>query len=101
MKTKHQSFVSHFIFRNVFVLFFAFYLSVSPAFFTAIDMLEEHGIVCEMFDEEETKEKVLFSLNNKLNHHNYFIVQKKSSTCTNNISTDFKPEVPIPPPKQA
>lgn len=73
---------------------------MSPAFITALDILDEHGITCELLDEEESKDKVLFQIKSKSGHDKHFTIQEQSSICLNRNFSDFKPEVPIPPPKQ-
>ena len=74
-------------------------ISFSPMVCMIFEMYDAHVEVYEIVDEDDAKENIVCSSNEESDHQATFNFQKQLSPNPAILATDFKPEVPFPPPK--
>ena len=85
--------------KHVVLLFMVILISFSPVICMAFEMFDAHVKVYEIVDEDDSKENIVFSHDEEISNQLRFSIQKQLSPNPGILSTDFKPEVPFPPPK--
>lgn len=66
-----------------------------------MEIYDVHVVVYEICDEEDSKEKVIFSYNEEIKDQRIYQSQKQFSNGLDIFLSDFSPEVPFPPPKNS
>ena len=97
-------FLSHSIMPSIFtkrfiLLFMVILISASPVTHIILDIYDDHYELFEIIDEDDLKEKVIFSCNKESQDDKFHIIQNQSSLNLDTWKSDFSPEVPFPPPK--
>lgn len=101
MKNKvifHPTKISSFIKRAV-LLFMVILITAAPLIPMVFELYDTHFEVYELHEEDESKEKVIFSYDDGIKDQKLCSFQKQSSPNSDIFLTDYKPEVPFPPPK--
>jgi len=76
-------------------------ISSFPIISMAFKIYDVHIEVYEMLEEDETKEKIVFSYDEEIPNQAFYNFQKQVSPIAYVFFSDFKPEVPFPPPKDS
>jgi len=83
-----------------FILLFMVILIVSvPLIPMVFELNDTHFEVYELYEEDDSKEKVIFSYDERIKNQKLCRFQNQSSPNSDIFFTDHKPEVPFPPPK--
>ena len=64
-----------------------------------LDIYDDQYETLEIIDEDDLKEKVIFSCVEESKDESFYVIQDQSSLNPNLFLTDFSPDVPFPPPK--
>lgn len=76
-------------------------ITSSPISSLILEIYDVHVVVYEICDEEDSKEKVIFSYNEEIKDQRIYQSQKQFSNGLDIFLSDFSPEVPFPPPKNS
>lgn len=85
--------------KRIILLFMVIWISASPVTHLILDTYDDHYELFEIIDEDDLKEKVIFSCNVESQDDKFHIIQNQSSLNLDIFKSDFSPEVPFPPPK--
>jgi hypothetical protein len=85
--------------KHLLLLFMVVVISFSPMVCMVFEMYDAHVDVYEIVDEDDARETIVCPTKEESEHKATFSFQKQLSPKPGILSTDFKPEVPFPPPK--
>jgi len=87
------------LFKRFVLLFMVIFITASPITSLVFEIYGAHIEVYEICDEDDSKEKVVFSYDKEIKDQRIYQSQKQFSLSFDIFLTDFSPEVPFPPPK--
>ncbi len=85
--------------RSLLFLFLIIYITSIPVIKIVFHILDERYELCEIYEENDVKEKEIIVCEVEYEEHKYYLIQNLPFLIVNNLSTDFNPDVPSPPPK--
>ena len=91
---KISSFIKHFV-----LLFMVILITSAPFIPMVFELYDTHFEVYELYEEDDSKEKVIFSYDERIKDQKLCSFQNQSSPNSDSFLADYKPEVPFPPPK--
>ncbi len=86
--------------RSLLFLFLVLYMTTIPVIEVVFHMFDAHYELCEIYEDNEFKEKEMIVDDEEDEGHNFNSVQNLSSSHNHKYLTDFNPDVPLPPPKE-
>jgi len=75
------------------------FITLSPITNLVFDSYNDNNQVYEIHDEDDSKDKVLFTFNEEMKDQKLHFSQPQLSAIFKIFLNDFSPEVPFPPPK--